>query len=134
MKKPFERPQMHVVSLPDVPEGTDLASLSDDELLALLEKNHFEEQKRCYKASENYISREIAGQMVLVPMDGAQLNGMIAMSPSGAFLMELMREERTQADLAYALEKKYGIGNETALCDAGAFLNKALRDGLVVAC
>lgn len=134
MKKPFVRPQMHVVSLPDLPEGTDLASLSDEALCALLEKNRVQEQMRCFKASGNFISREIAGQTVLVPVDGAKLNGMIAMSPSGAFLMELLREGRTQADLAYALEKKYGIPGETALTDAGAFLNKALRDGLVVAC
>ncbi len=125
---------MHVVALPDMPEGTDLAGLSDEELCALLEKNRIEAQKRCFKVSGNFISREIAGQTVLVPVDGARLNGMIAMSPSGAFLLELMREERTQADLAYALEKKYGITSETALYDAGAFLNKALRDGLVVAC
>lgn len=125
---------MHIISLPDMPKGTDLASLSDEELLALMKKNHFEEQKRCYKAGENYIVREIAGQTVLVPTAGAKFNGMVAMSPSGAFLMELMVEERTQADLACALEKKYGIASETALCDAGAFLSKALRDGLVVVC
>lgn len=132
-KKPFVKPQMQVIMLPDLEPGTELASLSDEELLELLKK-HRPQDKRSFKASANFIAREIAGQMVLVPIDGAQLNGMIAMTPTGAFLMDQMKEKRTQADLADELEKRYGIPPETALADTGAFLNKALRDGLVVAC
>jgi len=67
-------------------------------------------------------------------VDGARLNGMIAMTSSGAYLLELMRERRTQADLAYALMEKYGIEKNAAFLDAGAFLSKAMRDGLVIAC
>lgn len=132
-KKPFVKPQMQVIMLPDLEPGTDLARMSDEELLALLRKHRAQEQ-RGYRVSENYIAREIAGQMVLVPTDGAQLNGMIAMTPTGAFLMDQMKEKRTQADLAGELEKRYGIPLETARADTDAFLNKALRDGLVVAC
>lgn len=132
-KKPFVKPQMQVIMLPDLEPDTDLARMSDEELLALLRKYRPQAQ-RCYRASEQYIAREIAGQLVLVPADGAKLNGMIAMTPTGAFLMDQMKEKRTQADLAGELEKRYGIPPETARADTDAFLNKALRDGLVVAC
>lgn len=133
-KKPFVKPQMHVIMLPDVPQGVDLASLSDEELLEVLRRNRYEEQRRCFMASENFIAREIAGQMVLVPVDGAPLNGMIAMTPTGAFLMEQLRERRTWADLAQALQSRYNIAQDTANADTRAFLDKAVRSGLVVAC
>ena len=71
---------------------------------------------------------------MLVPADGAQLNGMIAMTSSGAFLLELMRERRTQADLAYALMERYGIEKYAAFADVCAFLNKAIRDRLIIVC
>lgn len=135
MKKPFCRPETHLVRLDGVDlSGGGIASLPEEELLALMKAGRYDENKRQYAAAEGFIDREIAGQTVLVPVDGSALNGMIAMNETGAFLWKTLKTRRTEDDLIVALQQAYGVDEARAAQDVRRFLDKAIDSGLVTDC
>lgn len=89
-----------------------------------------------YRRSDNFITREIVGEMVLVPV-GEQtqlLNGMITFSETGAFLWRHLADWQTQDRLAALMSAEYDLSNETAEADVSTFLTQAEARGLVVCC
>lgn len=79
---------------------------------------------------QGFISRQIAGEYVLVPVGDAakQVRGMLGLSESGYLLYDLLQEERNRQELIDALLKEYDVDPETARRDVDDFLWK--MDGL----
>lgn len=88
-----------------------------------------------YIASGGFVTREIAGEVLAVPVGEMtrKLNGMITFSESGAFLWKLLSEKRTHAQLVQALAEEYGQKPEDVSADVDAFLEHALKRGMVEA-
>ena len=90
--------------------------------------------KLCYRPSPGFVTREIAGEILLVPV-GEQtrnLNGMVTFTETGAFLWKHLNGERDAEDLAGLLADECGENMETVLPDVVEFLNRAVEKGLVV--
>lgn len=113
-----------------MPAGTDLASLPEEELARLLTRSV------CYQASEGFVTREIAGEVLAIPvgMQTQRLNGMITFSEAGAFLWKLLEKRRTREDLIVMLAKEYDQQIDLVTRDVDEFLERALKRGLVVEC
>ena len=66
--------------------------------------------ERAYIANDSFITREIAGEVVAVPVGEAStnLNGMITFTETGGYLWKLLKERQTVDSLCKALQKEYG--------------------------
>ena len=89
-----------------------------------------------YTAAEGFVTREIAGEVLVVPV-GEQtrtLNGLVTFSEAGAFLWKrLAAQGGTQVELTELLAAEYGKQPDEVRADVEQFLNEALSRGLIVA-
>lgn len=84
------------------------------------------------KLKDGFILRRVAGKTVVLPCDEAlDLNMMITLNDTGAFLWEKLQEETTQEALAAALLGEYDVDEETAKASAAAFVEKLNANGFL---
>ena len=77
------------------------------------------------KIKKGFILRQVAGQSVALPCgDTLDLNMMITLNGTGAFLWEKLQEETTQEALVAALLAEYDVDEETARRSVAAFVEK----------
>ena len=85
------------------------------------------------KRIKDYIKRNIAGEIVLVPagQTAEDFNGMITLTESGDFIWEHLEEARDFNHLVELILEEYDIDKETAAQDASAFLMQLLQAGMI---
>ena len=85
------------------------------------------------KRIKEYIKRNIAGEIVLVPagQTAEDFNGMITLTESGDFIWEHLEEARDFNHLVELILEEYDIDKETAVQDASAFLMQLLQAGMI---
>ena len=77
------------------------------------------------KLKDGFILRQVAGKTVVLPCDEAlDLNMMITLNGTGAFLWDKLQEETTQEALVAALLAEYDVDEETARGSVAAFVEK----------
>lgn len=80
------------------------------------------------KIKDGFIRRQVAGQTVVLPTGGdLDLNMMITLNDTGAFLWERLQEETSMDALVEALLADYDVDEARARKSAEAFVQK-LRD------
>lgn len=80
------------------------------------------------KLKSTFLLRSVAGQTVVLPTSAElDLNMMITLNDTGAFLWEHLVEETDEAALVAALLAEYDVDKETAQKAVSAFVKK-LRD------
>lgn len=86
------------------------------------------------KVTDDVVRREIAGETLLIPVGEAalRLNGLVSLNETGAFLWDLLKEERTAEELTGALCREFDVAEETAAADVAAFLSQVKEAGLLV--
>lgn len=84
------------------------------------------------KLKEGFLLRQVAGQTVVLPTGGdLDLNMMITLNDTGAFLWEKLAEETTEAALTAALLAEYDVDSETAGAAVSAFVEKLNEHGFL---
>ena len=84
------------------------------------------------KIKEGFLLREVAGQTVVLPTgDDLDLNMMITLNDTGAFLWQKLQEDTDQAGLVSALLKEYDVDAETAGKAVAAFVEKLEANGFL---
>ena len=78
------------------------------------------------KIRKELIRREIAGDVILVPVGGTVLenNGLFALNELGAFLWDRLESAEDEESLVQAVLAEYEVGEDTARADTAAFLQK----------
>ena len=77
------------------------------------------------KLKDGFILRQVAGKTVVLPCDDAlDLNMMITLNGTGAFLWDKLQEETAQEALVAALLAEYDVDEETARRSVAAFVEK----------
>lgn len=78
------------------------------------------------KIRKELIRREIAGDVILVPVGGTVLenNGLFALNELGAFLWDRLESAEDEESLVQAVLSEYEVDEETARTDTAAFLQK----------
>lgn len=76
------------------------------------------------RISDQFILRNVADEYLLIPVGAAalSLNGLIAMSESGALLFEKLKNGCTGEELVAALRAEYEVTEQVAREDIKAFL------------
>lgn len=81
------------------------------------------------KIKEGFILRKIAGQTVVLPTGGdLDLNMMITLNETGAFLWGHLQEETDEAALVRALLAEYDVTPEIAAKAVAAFVEKLKKN------
>ena len=76
------------------------------------------------KIKEGFILREVAGDSIVMPGGDMELNGMITLNETGAFLWKLLATETTEEELAAAIVGQYSVDEETAKTAVHNFVEK----------
>ena len=77
------------------------------------------------KLKDGFLLREVAGQVVVLPVgEDLDLNMMITLNETGRFLWECLQEETDEAGLVSALLKEYDVDEVTAISAVRNFVNK----------
>ncbi len=87
------------------------------------------------KRNPDFLLREVAGALVIVPVGDAVsvFPGMMTLNPVGAYIWGLLEQEQTLDSLADAMTQEYDVSRETALADAAAFIEKLKSTGAIIA-
>lgn len=84
------------------------------------------------KLKDGFLLREVAGQTVVLPTGGElDLNMMITLNGTGAFLWKRMQQETDEAALVSALLEEYDVDAQTAASCVSAFVAKLSSHGLL---
>ena len=87
---------------------------------------------KCMKLKEGFLLREVAGQMVAVPTAGdLDLNMMITLNGTGAFLWEKLQSEISEDGLVSALLDEYDVDEATARRSVEAFVGRLRENGFI---
>lgn len=77
------------------------------------------------KLKDGFLLRTIAGQTVVLPSGGdLDLNMMITLNDTGAFLWEKLQQETDEAALVAALLAEYDVDEPRAAAAVAAFVKK----------
>lgn len=84
------------------------------------------------KLKDGFLLRHVAGQAVVLPMAGTlNLNMMITLNDTGAFLWERLQQETTEDTLVAALLGEYDTDEATARKSVAAFVKKLNDNGFL---
>lgn len=84
------------------------------------------------KLKDGFILRTVAGETVVLPVGGGlDLNMMITLNDTGAFLWEKLGAETDEAALVAALLVEYDVDQETAKEAVSAFVKKLNDNGFL---
>ena len=85
------------------------------------------------KIKDSFVLSQIGDSYIVVPTgaDTIDLNGMITLNETGAFLWEKLSEDKTPADLADEILKEYDIDRETVMADINEFVEKLRTIGAI---
>ena len=86
------------------------------------------------KRSSDFLLREVAGKLVIVPLGKAasKFVGMLTLNATGAYLWELLEQEQTEDSLVADFCRRYEVDENTAREDITAFLTKLRSVGAIV--
>ena len=75
------------------------------------------------KIKNTYVLRSVAGENLVVPVGGNNINFNSAMTlnETGAFIWNLLANEITRDELIAAITKEYSVDSDTAAKDIDAF-------------
>lgn len=85
------------------------------------------------KQSPDFLLREVAGKMVLVPFGSAarRFPGMVTVNATGKYIWQLLKTEQTMQTLVAAVTQRYEVDINQAQTDTDAFLQKLKAVGAV---
>lgn len=86
------------------------------------------------RLKDGFIIRRITDTWVAVPVGERtnEMNGLLSLSESGAFLWEKLQQDVTLEKLVSALISEFDVGAETAEQDISAFINSLDEKGLII--
>ena len=84
------------------------------------------------KIKEGFLLRQVAGQTVVLPCgEDMDLNMMITLNDTGAFLWQLLQEETDEAAMVKALCAEYEVDGQTAANAVAGFVAKLNENGFL---
>ena len=85
------------------------------------------------KVKENYVLTRVVDSFVLVPVGtgNVDLNTIISLNETGAFIWERLKEDTTKEALVDALTKEYEISRDKAEKDIDTFIAQMTEAGLI---
>lgn len=89
-------------------------------------------ENKKYIIKQGYVTREIAGEFIAVPVDSSCGTGIVILNPVSKLLWDEMRSEKTFDELVGVMLENYDIPREEAENDLRDFLNQLNENGLLI--
>ena len=85
------------------------------------------------KIKNELMLREIAGNYIIVPVGGelVDLNAMININDTGAFIFKALETETTPEEIVKLMTKEYDIDDETAKNDVNEFIDVLRKNSML---
>lgn len=84
------------------------------------------------KIKDGFLLRQVAGQNVVLPVSGdLDLNMMISLNDSAAFLWDRLQSESSREELVMALLAEYDVDQANAAAAVDAFVRKLSDNGFL---
>ena len=86
------------------------------------------------QANPDFITREIAGEYILVPT-GKELehfNGLASLNETGKFLLEFLKEKRTLEEILKCFQTEFELTSDECWRDVSDFLNLAVAKHVIL--
>ncbi len=85
------------------------------------------------KIKAGFILRRVADQWVVVPIGErvVEVNGILTLSESGAFLWKFLETGATEEELVSKILGEYSVDEDTARKDVSAFIETVQTKGLI---
>lgn len=84
------------------------------------------------KIKDGFLLRQVVGQSVVLPTGNEMdLNMMITLNDTGAFLWEHLQTETDEDALVAALREEYDVGEDTARASVRGFVKKLNDNGFL---
>lgn len=85
------------------------------------------------RIKDGFILKNVADVTIVVPSGDASIdfNGMVTLNETGAFLWELLKEDRTEEELLSFMLKEYDVDEPTARAGIGKFIARLSSEGLL---
>ncbi len=89
--------------------------------------------KRVFRRNEDVLSREVAGEMVLVPIRGsvADMQKLFTLNSVGAFIWAQLDGETTVEQVGMRVQEEFEVTLEEAESDLNQFIYDLLGAGLI---
>lgn len=89
-----------------------------------------------FLANPEFISREIAGEYVLVPVGKAAelFGGLASLNETGVFLWNLLAEKKSCKELSVFLAEEYELNEEESIADVSDFLDSGIKRNIILKC
>lgn len=88
-------------------------------------------ENKKYIIKQGYVTREIAGEFIAVPVDSSCGTGIVILNPVSKLLWDEMRSEKTFDELVGVMLENYDIPREEAENDLRDFLGQLNENGLL---
>ncbi len=87
-----------------------------------------------FQRNPDYIYREVAGEIVLVPIGKAAESffGIVSINSTGAFLWKALEQERSFGELREMFAREYELDEEQSLRDVTEFIEAAMSRHMVL--
>ena len=92
------------------------------------------ETHRVYKKNENIVDREIAGEMLLVPVRGklADMERIYSLNSVAAFVWQHLDGEKDLDEICDEILESYEVGHDRAWQDLNALIDELREADLIV--
>jgi hypothetical protein len=136
MKKKYQKPTFHYVPHIGALSNEEIAAMSDADLKEYLNQNQFSQKSKLYQANEEFVSRKIADEVVLIPTGNAaaQFNGMLELNESCQFVWNELQTPHTVYDAVLTAKKSFTDSNGTIEKDVNDYVEESLKYGLLKEC
>lgn len=85
------------------------------------------------KIKDTYILRNVAGQNIIIPIggDNVNFNRAITINETGAFIWNLLSVDTTAEKITEELTREFSVDYETAFCDVKSFLDLLSQNNML---
>jgi len=82
---------------------------------------------------ENFLLQNVGGENLLVPLGSEvmDINGIVTLNQTAAYIWGLLDENRSEEDLAIAVSGHFAVDREQALADVRLFIEELGRKGML---
>ena len=85
------------------------------------------------KRKNDFMMQNIGGERLLVPLGArvVDMNGLVTMNETAAFLWEMLEQDRTAEEMAADMAGRFEVNGATALADVSHFTEELSGMGLL---
>lgn len=88
-------------------------------------------ENKKYSIKSGYVTREIAGEFIAVPIDSSSGSNIVVLNEVSKFLWDELKTEKTFDELLNAMLGNYNVSKEEAEADLKDFIDQLTANNLI---